>query len=83
MNALMFSHIGKNIKVRGGQGLAASKLLREGFSYRIAKDQWKLEAKQLFKTSLARMHIDVRDIALGTGAKYGGQKKRRSKRRNL
>lgn len=73
INALMFSHVEKSIRGRGGSGLLASELLNEGYSYPVATNQWRLEAEELFKTSLARMQVNVRSIAMGVGAKYGGQ----------
>ncbi len=55
-------------------GLAASKLLEAGYSYKIAEEQWKQEARQLFETSLTRIQISARDLALGVGAKHGLQR---------
>ena len=78
LKAMMFSYVGDGVKGRGGQGLLASKMLRQGYSDRIADDHWIKEAKLLFETSLARIAIDLRDIALGTGAKYGGRKQQES-----
>ncbi|KAL8856961.1 MAG: hypothetical protein Q9178_006456 [Gyalolechia marmorata] len=55
-------------------GLAAAKILEAGYSHKIAEDQWKKEARQLFETSLTRIQISARDFALGVGAKYGLQR---------
>lgn len=74
LKSLVFSRTGMNIQSRKGTGLAASKLLQSGYSYKIAKEQWKEEARQLFETSLARILISARDFAQGAGAKYGLQR---------
>lgn len=74
VNSLVFSRIGMNIQSRQGMGLAASKLLEAGHSYKIAKEQWKKEARQLFETSLTRIQISARDLAQGAGANYGLQR---------
>ena len=74
VNSLTFSRIGMNIQSRQGMGLAASKLLEAGYSYKIAEEQWKKEARQLFETSLTRIQISARDFAQGGGAKYGLQR---------
>jgi hypothetical protein len=74
MLSIVFSRTGMNIQSRKGTGLAASKLLQAGSSYKIAKEQWKEEARQLFETSLTRIQISARDFAQGAGAKYGLQR---------
>ena len=50
-------------------------LVRGWESLPLAKEQWKVEARQLFETSLARIQIDARNIAQGTAASYPGLQK--------
>jgi len=72
---LLWSNIFNTINYRLGSGLAAQKLVRGWESLPLAKEQWKVEAKQLFETSLARIQIDARNIAQGTAASYPGLQK--------
>ena len=72
---LLWSNIFNTINYRLGSGLAAQKLVRGWESLPLAKEQWRVEAKQLFETSLARIQIDARNIAQGTGASYPGLQK--------
>lgn len=69
---LLWSNIYDTINYRLGGGLAAQKLVHGWESLPLAKEQWKVEAKQLFETSLARIQIDAWNIAQGTAASYPG-----------
>lgn len=73
--ALLWSNISDTINYRLGNGLAAQKLVRGWESLPLAKEQWKVEARQLFETSLARIQVDARNIAQGTAASYPGLQK--------
>lgn len=72
---LLWSNIFDTINYRLGNGLAAQKLVRGWQSLPLAKEQWKVEAQQLFETSLTRIQIDARNIAQGTAASYPGLRK--------
>ena len=72
--ALQDSSMALSIQRRGGLGLNASYLLENSFSLPLAKDQWKIEVRTLFDTSLARIQINLRNLARGTAAKYGARK---------
>lgn len=54
------------------QQLAAQKLVHGWQSLPLAKEQWKVEARQLFETSPARIQIQARNVAFGAGARYPG-----------
>jgi hypothetical protein len=45
----------------------AQKKLYRGLSLPLEREQWKVEARQIFETSLARMQINVYDMARGIG----------------
>ena len=62
-------------------GLAAAEILEAGYSYGIAKVQWKEEARQLFQTSLTRIQINARNIAQGTASRYGAQRINRGRKK--
>ena len=53
--ALLWSNIYDTINYRLGNGLAAQTPVRGWESLPLAKEQWKVEARQLFETSLARI----------------------------
>ncbi len=74
VRSLRFSRIAISLRSRQGMGLAATKLLEAGYSFKIAKEQWKEEAKRLFEASLARIQTDIRDISLGTPKRYGAER---------
>ena len=73
--ALEWCNIYDTINYRLGSGLVAQKLVRGWQSLPVAPEHWKVEAKQLFETSLARIQIDARNIAQGTAASYPGLQK--------
>ena len=64
--ALLWSNIYDTIDYRLGNELAAQKLVHGLESLPIAREQWNVEAKQIFETPLARIQIDARNIAQGT-----------------
>lgn len=74
LKALQDSCMAMSIQRRGGLGLAASNLLENGHSRPLPEGQWKVEAKRFFDTSLTRIQINLRDVALGAQAKYGANK---------
>lgn len=73
--ALLWCNIYDIFNYRLGNGLAAQKLVHGLESLPIAREQWKVEVKQLFETSLARIQIDARNIAQGTAASFPGLQK--------
>jgi hypothetical protein len=70
--ALLRSRICFSALYRGGNALDATSKLVVYQSLPLAKEQWKVEAKHLFATSLARMQIDLRDHIRGTAAHQPG-----------
>lgn len=69
---LLRSNICHSTLYRGGAALDASSKLYVYQSEPLATEQWKVEAKQLFATSLARIQIDLRDNMRGAAANEPG-----------
>jgi hypothetical protein len=63
--SLMYSNIGLAINFGLGNALDAMRKISGGASLPLAPEQWKVEAQNLFNTSLARIQIDARNIARG------------------
>ena len=61
-----------SISKRLAAGLNATSRISMSTSLPLAREQWKVEATQLFETSLARASFEARNIALGLYAKYPG-----------
>lgn len=74
--ALMHSNVCNGIYLRGGSALdAESKMptsLDLPISIPLAPDQWKVEARALFKSSLARIQIDLKDHMRSAAANENG-----------
>jgi hypothetical protein len=70
--ALRLSSICHSILLRGGAALDASTKLFVYNSLPLAAEQWKVEAQNLFATSLARIQISLRDHVRGSAAKEPG-----------
>lgn len=70
--ALLRPRICNSIMYRGGAALDASTKLIVYQSLPLARVQWKVEAKNLFATSLARMQINLRDHIRGPAATEPG-----------
>ena len=67
-NSIIFQSISQRL----GNALDASERLSGFTSLPLSPEQWKVEAKKLFETSLARAQIDARNIARGVMAEYPG-----------
>jgi hypothetical protein len=74
--ALEHSNICNSIYMRGGSALDANSKVPFSrglpISIPLAPDQWKVEARALFETSLARIQIDLKDHVLGAAANVNG-----------
>lgn len=73
--ALLSSDIFNALSYRLGSALNAQSRISAFASLPLAPEQWKIEVEELFKASIARILINVRDIARGAQAKYWGYKK--------
>lgn len=62
----------QSISRRLGSGLVASSRISGFSSLPLDREQWKTEAVQLFKTSLARAQFEAQNIARGVYANYDG-----------
>jgi hypothetical protein len=69
---LLRSNICHSTLYRGGAALNANSKLYVYQSEPLAAEQWKVEAKQLFATSLVRIQIDLRDNMRGAAANEPG-----------
>lgn len=74
--ALMRSNVCNSIFLRGGSALDANSKVPFSpalpISIPLAPDQWKVEARALFETSLARIQIDLKDHMRGAAANENG-----------
>jgi hypothetical protein len=70
--ALLRSRSCQSILRRGGNALDAQAKLDIYFSLALPEEQWKVEARNLFATSLARIQIDLRDYIRGSAAHEPG-----------
>lgn len=68
--ALDDSSASKAILFRAASALNASRKLNSFYSMRLAEKQWEVESEIIFRTSLARMQVNVLDFARGTYAHY-------------
>lgn len=73
-SSLNKSTIFHSIVFRGANGLDAQRYIRDDTSLGLPDNQWVIESKQLFHTSLARSQYDALDIAYGTSF-HGGNKR--------
>lgn len=62
----------KAMPFRTASALDASRRLNSLYSMRLAENQWEVESEIIFRTSLARMQVNVFDFARGTYAHYPG-----------
>ncbi|KAI4593345.1 hypothetical protein KJ359_009876 [Pestalotiopsis sp. 9143b] len=65
----------QSIQNRLGQGLVAAESISDFESRQLDKEQWIIESKALFNTSLARLQFNILDMATGnhpTGTTAGG-----------
>jgi len=76
--ALLHSNVCNTIILRGGSALDAQSKLQANLSLPVslplADEQWKVEVRAMFKASLARIQIDLRDYARGAAANKIGYK---------
>lgn len=74
--ALMRSNICNGVLLRGGSSLDAQSKMQANLSVPLslplAPEQWKVEVRALFKASLARIQIDLRDYMRGAAANVAG-----------
>ena len=70
--SILKSQISQTISKRRSASLNATSRISLSTSLPLAKEQWKVEATQLFEASLARAAFETRNIALGTYANYPG-----------
>ncbi|KAH9222370.1 hypothetical protein DL95DRAFT_454831 [Leptodontidium sp. 2 PMI_412] len=70
--SLRRSSVCNSISMRGGNALRATSKMQSNVtlpvSLPLSSTQWKIEAKALFETSLARIQVELRDYARGRGA---------------
>jgi len=72
MNSLIGSNINSALNLRLAAALNAQARISGFVSLPLDKEQWKTEVELLFKTSLARIMINARDIARGAKSEYWG-----------
>lgn len=65
------SDIFSSIRARLGSGLVASSKISQAMSLPLADEQWKVEVRRLFQTSLAGWSVVARDVAR---ARWAGEK---------
>ncbi|KAL8648976.1 MAG: hypothetical protein Q9210_004675 [Variospora velana] len=68
--SLLNSHTYQSISALRGLRLDAASKISKSTSGPLDKEQWKVEARQLFETSLARINVEARNIATGVYTKY-------------
>jgi hypothetical protein len=66
--SLTKSKIYNAIGLVGGRALVAEAKLQRELSLPLAEEQWKVEAENLFQTTLARIQISLRDYIRGAAA---------------
>ena len=60
---MLWSTIGGSFRYRRAEALDAQAKVSNTYSIELAGEQWKVEAEQLFTTSLARIQIAIRNMA--------------------
>jgi hypothetical protein len=70
--ALDYSSTCGSVQFRGAEALDAQSKVAHMQSLPLATEQWRVEAEKWFQTSLARMQLNVFDIARGTAASFDG-----------
>lgn len=66
-SAMRQSTIFRSVKARLGNALLANEKVGDYESFRLDPQQWIIESRALFNTSLARMQFDALDVAIGAG----------------
>lgn len=69
---LVDAGIASSLKNRRGIGLDAQSKIIGFTSLPLGRDQWKVEVRKMFQTSLARLQGEIMDIARGSGANVPG-----------
>ena len=59
--ALVRSNTGDSTRLRKAEALDAQAKVASAYTIELVREQWKLEARQLFETSLARTQLALRD----------------------
>ena len=75
MNSLFNTNIYSTLSRRLASALDAQQRITGFSSLPLAQQQWKVEATQLFETSLTRIQLDAKNIARGVLADYPGYRK--------
>lgn len=70
--ALEYSSAVGSIQFTGSEALDAQAKIAHMLSLPLAEQQWQVEAERMFRTSLARMQLNIFDFARGTASKYEG-----------
>jgi len=70
--ALSTSRVLNALQFREGQSLLAQNMISGFISVPLAAEQWKVEARRIFETTLALLQFDILDIAQGTFAEIEG-----------
>lgn len=70
--ALEYSSTCGAMQFRGAEALDAQKKLAHMQSLPLADQQWEVEAESLFRTSLARMQLNVFDVVRGSASNFQG-----------
>ena len=70
--ALDYSSTCGSIQFRGAEALDAQKKIAHMQSLPLADQQWEVEAESLFRTSLARMQLNVFDVVRGSASNFQG-----------
>jgi hypothetical protein len=70
--SLANSNVGNALVLRGSEVLDAKPKLRGSTSLALAHEQWKVEARDLFEASLARIQIAARSLARGNPKRLPG-----------
>ncbi|KAF8858997.1 hypothetical protein BDZ45DRAFT_371177 [Acephala macrosclerotiorum] len=70
--ALKYSTSPGSIQFRGSEALDAQAKIAHMLSLPLAEKQWQVEAEKMFRTSLARMQLNLYDFVRGTAANYEG-----------
>lgn len=70
--ALLTSSIDDTVSLIGAAGLNVTGSIFQYRALPLPKEQWKVEAANLFNASLARLQVNTRDLARGARASYQG-----------
>ncbi|KAH9208590.1 hypothetical protein DL95DRAFT_467570 [Leptodontidium sp. 2 PMI_412] len=70
--ALKYSSTCGSVQFRSAEALDAQKKIAHMQSLPLANQQWKVEAQSSFRTSLARMQLNVFDVVRGSASNFRG-----------